>query len=158
MVLCNRLLGAAGFAADDLGRHHAERRLDAKPNDSDGTIADEPATRKAASLLAEQTTGDPLTESEKDTAGMILHHAFGAVVGALYGAAAARFPALAAGGGIPFGAIVWLTAAETGMPMTGLARTPVSYPPERHIASLLSHLAFGATVEAVRKTVDGTAR
>jgi putative membrane protein len=153
MVLFNRLLGAAGFAPDDLGRHDAHHRLDAKPNDSDATISDEPATRKAASWTSAFLTGQPLDEAGKDVGGPILHHAFGACLGALYGAAAAGVPGLASGGGIPFGATVWLTAAETGMPMAGLSRGPTAYPPERHIASLLSHLVYGATVEAVCRTV-----
>src|SRR5687768_12137234 len=112
MLLCNRALGAAGFAPDDVGRHHTEHHLDAKPNDSDGTVADEPATRKAASYVREVATGEPLDESGKDAGGLVFHHAFGAVVGALCGAAAARYPALTSGLGIPFGATVWLTAAE----------------------------------------------
>ena len=49
MLLFNRALATTGFGDDDLGRHHQERRVAAKPNDSDGTIADEPASRKAAS-------------------------------------------------------------------------------------------------------------
>ena len=151
MVFFNRALGASGFAPDDVGRHHRQHHIAAKPNDSDGTIADEPATRKAASRVTEFATGEPLDEHGKDAGGLLFHHAFGAVVGALYGAAAARFPALASGGGIPFGATVWLTAAEAGMPMMGLAKAPNTYPAERHVASLLSHLVYGATVEAVRK-------
>lgn len=156
MLLCNRALGASGFAPDDVGRHHSEHHRDAKPNDSDGTIADEPATRKAASRMTELATGEPLDERGKDTGGWLFHHAFGAVVGALYGAAAAKYPALTSGFGIPFGATVWLTAAEAGMPMMGLAKAPVSYPPERHVGSLLSHLVYGVTVEATRKVASKT--
>ena len=151
MVLFNRALGQAGFAPDDIGRHHQQHHLTAKPNDADGTIADEPATRKAASTVTEYLTGHPLDEETRDAGGMLFHHAFGAFVGAFYGAAAVRFPTLAAGAGIPFGATVWMTAAEAGMPMMGLARAPHTYPPERHIASLLSHLVYGLTLECVRK-------
>jgi hypothetical protein len=156
MVLFNRALGAAGFARNDLGRDAAHHRIDAKPNDSDGTISDEPATRKAASHATEVITGEPLDERGKDVVGTILHHAFGAFVGAIYGAAAVRFPTLTAGGGIPFGATVWLTAAEAGMPLVGLTKAPTAYPSERHIASLLSHLVYGATVEMTRRTLSGT--
>ena len=43
MLLFNHGLARTGFGAGDRGRHHQERRTDAKPNDSDGTIPDEPA-------------------------------------------------------------------------------------------------------------------
>jgi hypothetical protein len=153
MVLFNHLLGASGFGSEDLGRREQHRRIDAKPNDADGTIADEPATEKAASNIYQTATGEALDEPEKRTAGLLLHHAFGAAVGAIYGAAASRVPQLAAGGGVPYGVLVWLAAAETGLPLAGLSRSPASYRWERHAASLATHLAFGATVEAVRRTL-----
>jgi hypothetical protein len=153
MVLFNRLLGVTGFAGDDLGRREQHRRIDAKPNDADGTIPDEPATEKAASALNQAATGVPLEGREKRVGGSLLHHAFGATVGAVYGAATARAPQLAMGGGLPYGVLVWLVAAETGLPLVGLSRSPASYRWERHAASLGSHLAFGATLEAVRRTM-----
>lgn len=153
MVLFNHLLGASGFAQDDHGRHDQHRRVDAKPNEVDGTITDEPATEKAASNIAAAITGKQLNEHEKRSVAPLLHHAFGAMVGAVYGAAAARVPQLAAGGGLPYGVLVWATAAETGLPLVGLAKPPASYPWERHAASLASHLAFGATLEAVRRSM-----
>lgn len=153
MVAFNHLLAWAGFAEEDTGRHHSERRADAKPNDSDGTIADEPATRKAASAAAKGLTGTALTEREKDVAGSLVHYAFGAVAGALYGAIAAAAPRVTAGGGSLYGAAVFLTAGEIGVPLAGLARAPGSYPPARHAAALATHLVFGLTLEAVRRTL-----
>src|SRR5688500_843395 len=129
MVLFSRVLAATGFGASDLGRHHQHRRIDAKPNDSDGTIADEPASRKAASVVAEALTGAPLDEREKDTAGSIFHYGFGAAAGAIYGALAAAEPKVTSGGGVPYGAAVFLTAGELGIPLAGLARKPTDYPP-----------------------------
>jgi hypothetical protein len=151
MILFNHLLASAGVGRDDRGRRKQHRRVDAKPNDADGTISDEPATEKAASNLTELVTGEPLDERGKRVFGPIVHHAFGAAVGALYGAATARAPRLAAGGGLPYGAFVWLAAAEAGLPIVGLSRKPTAYPASRHAASLASHFAFGATVEAVRR-------
>lgn len=149
MVVFNNLLGRTGFGREDLGRHHREHRVDAKPNDTDGTIADEPASRKAASSVAEVVAGTPLDEREKDIGGPVVHILFGAGMGALYGAAAARVPAVTWGAGLPFGAVVWLTAAETGLPLVGLARNPKEYPTARHIASLATHLIYGATTDGV---------
>jgi len=153
MVRFNHLLAAIGFGRDDVGRHKEYRRVDAKPNDTDGTIADEPASMKAASHVSEAVNGEPLTERGKNIGGPIVHHVFGAAAGALYGAAAARVPQLAAGGGVPYGSFVWLVGAEIGVPMSGLSRSPGSYPPSRHAASLATHVMFGLMVEATRRSL-----
>ena len=151
MVAFNHLLASTGFGNEDLGEHHQHRRLDAKPNDSDGTIADEPASRQMASITAETVAGRHLSEHEKDAAGPVFHYGFGALAGAIYGALAARAPQVTAGAGVPYGAAVFLTAAELALPMAGLARKPTTYPPARHVASLATHLVYGATLEAVRR-------
>jgi putative membrane protein len=153
MVLFNHVLGATGLGREDRGRRKQHRRADAKPNDTDGTISDEPASQKAASNIAEAVTGQALSEREKEIGGPIVHHAFGAAAGALYGAAAAAMPKLASGGGLPYGVLVWLAGAEGGLPLAGLSRSPASYPPARHAASLATHLVFGGTLEAVRRAM-----
>jgi len=161
MVGFNHLLAATGFGRDDLGARKQHRRVDAKPNDTDGTIADEPASMKAASNLAEAVTGEPLGERGKRIGGPIAHHAFGAAAGALYGAVVARVPELARGAGAPYGGLVWLAGAEIGVPLSGLSRSPAAYPPARHAASFATHLVFGLTVEGVRRMLtrnDGRRR
>jgi hypothetical protein len=151
MVSFNHLLAATGLGSDDAGRRQPRRRLDARPNDTDGTIADEPASMKAASNLSNAVIGERLGERGRRIGGLLVHHAFGAAAGALYGAAAARAPQLTTGGGIPYGAFVWMAGAEIGVPLAGLSRSPASYPPSRHLASLATHIVFGLTVEAVRR-------
>ena len=151
MVAFNHLVAAAGLARADVGRREQHHHVNAKPNDTDGTIADEPASIKAASNLVEAATGHPLGERGKAIGGPIVHHLFGAVAGALYGAAASIAPRITAGAGLPYGALVWVTSAETGVPLAGLSRSPASYPPARHAASLVTHLVFGATLEATRR-------
>lgn len=153
MVLFNHLLAATGFGSDDDGRHDRQRRVDAKPNDTDGTISDEPASIKASAGAVEAMTGERLPEPVRRSLGLAAHHAFGAVVGGLYGAAASATPAVTVGGGAPYGTVVWLTAAEVGLPLAGLARRPPDYPASRHVASLASHIVFGVTTEAVRRCV-----
>ena len=150
MVVFNHLVARTGFGQSDLGEHHQHRRTDAKPNDSDGTIADEPASRKAASAAAESVIGRPLDEREKDVGGSLFHYGFGAVAGAVYGMLAATSPRVTTGGGAPYGAAVFLTAGELGVPMAGLARRPTEYPASRHLAALATHVVFGVTLEAVR--------
>jgi hypothetical protein len=155
MVRFNHMIGPSGGTDGDQHRPHLHHRSQAQPNEWDGTIADEPASRRAASAVAETVTGAPLTEREKDVGGPIAHYLFGAVAGALYGAVAELKPEAARGMGLPFGATVWVTADEMGMPLLGLSDSPAELPLSRHASALGTHLVFGLTVEAVRRLLRG---
>jgi putative membrane protein len=153
MVRLNHVMGhlIGGAEADE--RTHGRRR--AMPNDTDGTISDEPATMKAASWVSMAVTGQSLTHRGKRIGGPIVHYAFGAAMGTFYGAVAEVQPGVTAGGGLPFGAAVWLIADEVGLPVTGLSNAPACYPLARHAAALTTHLGFGAAVEGVRRLLLG---
>jgi putative membrane protein len=118
----------------------------------------EPSTYVAADAIAEATAGRNLPPAAKPAAGAAIHYAFGGAVGAIYGAAAARTPDIAAWGGVPFGATVWWIADEMGMPIAGLAKPPSDYPLRDHATSLVTHLLYGATTEAVRRGLVATLR
>lgn len=152
MIRFNHALGGGGFRAGDT---HPHRRSRAQPNDTDATFSDEPATMQAASTIVEPLIGRPLAEREKEIGGPIVHYAFSAVMGALYGAAAETQPSAAAGAGIPFGTAVWVAADEIGMPLAGFAADPREYPLSRHATALGSHIVFGLTVECVRRLLRG---
>lgn len=158
MVQFNHLIAPNGNASDRPGDRHAHRRADARPNDTDGTIPDEPGSMQAASAIAEPVLGRELTEGEKEVGGPIVHYLFGALAGAFYGASAELRPETTAGAGIPFGASVWLAADEIGMPLAGFATNPAHYPLSRHAAAFGTHLVFGVTVEAVRRLLRGRIR
>ena len=153
MVVFNHALAATGFGRNDLGERKQDRHLRAKPNATDGTISDEPASEKAAADLTEAATGERPGDRGKKVLGSIAHHLFGAATGAVYGAAVSRMPQLAAGAGAAYGALVWATAVETGLPLAGLAKGPSAYKAERHVASLATHLVFGLSLEAVRRSM-----
>ena len=82
-----------------------------------------------------------------------MHYAFGVTTGALYGATVELLPGAASGAGLPFGALVWLTADEGLVPLLGLSKTPAQYPPQIHLYALASHLVYGLTAETVRRAV-----
>jgi len=111
----------------------------------------EPATYKAADVVASATAGHPVPPAYKPAAGALVHYAFGGTVGAIYGAATAQDRDVAAGAGIPFGIAVWVAADELGMPLVGLAKAPTAYPLKDHASAFAAHLVFGATTEAVRR-------
>jgi putative membrane protein len=139
-------------------RPQQHRRHSASPNDTDATISDEPATIQVASAVAEAVTDVPLDEREKQIGGSLVHYAFGAAVGAAYGAAAEYRQGATALAGLPFGTGVWIAADELGLPLLGLARKPTDYPAVRHLAAFASHLVFGLATEAVRRQLRGPGR
>lgn len=111
------------------------------------------ATMRAAEAGASLFGMRRLPYRERHRAALALHYLFGAAAGALYGAASVRVPALRSQFGVAYGLAVWLVAAEVALPLLGLAKGPRAYPPRDHASAALSHAAFGATTEAVRRVL-----
>ncbi|GAA4033741.1 hypothetical protein GCM10022281_12080 [Sphingomonas rosea] len=135
---------AASFAMD-----LAQRLLSKMQPPSDS----EPATEKAADRLAEAATGAPVPKESRPMAGQAVHYAFGAVLGASYGALAERYPDITEGGGALFGLGTALIFDEVGVPAAGLGDAPWKAKPETHLYALASHLVFGTATEGTRRLV-----
>lgn len=133
------LSSGSGSATGGDGQQHRQRQ------------EGEPATYTAADAIATTIAGQHVPREWKPTAGAAVHYAFGAAVGAVYGAAAGRRREVTALAGIPFGAAVWLLADEIGVPAAGLAKGPAAYPLSKHASALAAHVAYGATTELVRR-------
>src|SRR5436305_7999905 len=114
---------------------------------------EEDATEKIADDISENIFGHKLDESEKETAGAVVHYAFGAAMGGVYGIAAEVAPEACAGLGLPFGAVFWLAADELAVPLLGLTAKPSEYSLSTHAYALASHLVYGLTSETVRRAV-----
>jgi putative membrane protein len=113
----------------------------------------EDATEKIAVAISENVFGRELEKDEKETAGAVVHYAFGAAMGGVYGIAAEVAPEVSAVAGIPFGAVFWMAADELAVPLLGLAKPPTEYPLSTHAYSLASHLVYGLTTDVVRRVV-----
>ncbi|HUQ31778.1 MAG TPA: DUF1440 domain-containing protein [Pyrinomonadaceae bacterium] len=113
----------------------------------------EDATEKIAVAISENVFGHEMDKDEKEAAGAVVHYAFGAAMGGVYGIAVEVAPEASAAFGIPFGAVFWLAADEVAVPLLGLAKPPSEYPLTTHAYSLASHLVYGLTAEAVRRVV-----
>lgn len=129
--------------------HGVARELQERGSDDE----DDNAAVRAGTAVAELVLNKKLTKQEKELAGAVAHYAMGVVSGGIYGAAAEAIPETTAGAGVPFGAAVWLTADEGLVPLLGLSKGPAEYPLSIHTYALASHLVFGASTEAVRRTV-----
>ena len=126
------------------GSYLEEKGID-KPDDN--------AAERTANVISVGVFDRKLTESEKEKGGVFFHYMFGIVSGAAYGAAAEMLPGVTAGAGLPFGAVVWVTADEGVVPLLGLSKMPDEYSPSTHAFDLASHLVYGLTTELVRNSV-----
>ncbi len=123
---------------------HPERTQQQRKQESDD------ATVQLAQRVA-HVLGHELGPREKKIAGPLVHYAFGATVGAIYGELAEKDRGVSKASGVPFGAAVWLVADEIMVPALGLAQGPTAYPPSVHLQALGAHLVYGATTEWVRR-------
>ncbi len=130
-----------------------EKIADGKPKKSGGDGDD--STMKTADAIYEAVKGKHLTKAQKEKAGPAVHYAFGAIMGAVYGAATEITPSANALAGMPFGAILFAGADEITLPLLGLAKGPAEYPLSQHVYGLVSHAVYGVTTEMVRKVVRG---
>jgi uncharacterized membrane protein YagU involved in acid resistance len=116
---------------------------------SEGTNANE----LAAQAIATRTIDRKLTREELAVAAPLVHYAFGAAMGGLYGALVEVSCRVRQIGGTGFGTAVWIGADELAVPALGLSRPNTDYPAEAHAQAFASHLVYGATLEAVRRGV-----
>jgi hypothetical protein len=107
----------------------------------------------AAQAVARHTIGRPLDRRELKFGAASAHFAFGAAMGALYGAFYEVSPATRQMGGAAFGTAVWTAADEVAMPMLGLSGPTTEHPPERHVHAFAAHVVYGVTTEVVRRGV-----
>ncbi len=113
----------------------------------------DPATVKAANLIAEKVTGQKVPPDYKPIAGEAMHYGMGAASAAVYGALAEVAPIVTLGDGTGFGTGVWLLADEVAVPAAGFSKKPREIPFRTHLYALVSHLVYGWITETVRRAV-----
>lgn len=143
------------FQAVSRGVSEAWKRSAHQPEKpgSQGDSQEDDATMKTADRLALLFADQHLTKEQKKKAGPVVHYAFGAVVGAVYGVIADLAPSMTKGMGTAYGTAVWLAGDEIGVPALGLSKAPAEYPFSVHANSLGSHIVYGASLDLVRRGV-----
>jgi putative membrane protein len=160
-VLAGLLGGLAGawamneFQAVSQGVNKAWKRSAHQPEkpQSQGESQEDDATMKTADSLSMLFTHRHLSKDQKKKAGPIVHYAYGALMGAVYGAIAEMAPAATKGVGTAYATAVWLGGDEIGVPALGLSKAPTAYPASVHINGLATHLVYGASLDLVRRGV-----
>ncbi len=110
-------------------------------------------SHQVAELAFRKATGRSLTPAQRVLGGEIVHYAFGAVNGAIYGVVAEYAPWSTWGQGTLFGTAVFLAADETSMPALGLTNKPWEEPGTAQLEKWAAHLAFGVGAELTRQAV-----
>lgn len=113
----------------------------------------EDATMKAAGKLAQATLGRRLSKDEKQKAGPAMHYLFGTFAGAVYGIVGEYLPLARIGFGTAFGGALFLLADELAVPALGLSWKATEAPLSSHFYGLASHFVYGASAEAVRRSI-----
>ena len=116
-----------------------------------GEQEQEDPTIITAEKISETLADIKLNKQQKKKGGTVVHYAFGAVMGAGYGAAAEVAPPVKSLAGLPYGAALFVGADEIVLPVLGLSKKPTEYPLSKHLSGLGQHLVYGATVELVRR-------
>lgn len=120
-------------------------------SDSSGGSSGENATVKAAQSISHAVGAGDIPEEEKESAGTVVHYAFGGLVGAVYGALASQFPRVSSGYGVAYGSAVWLLGDEAAVPALGLAPSPEKSPLSTHLQALAAHCMYGFTTDLVMR-------
>ena len=117
--------------------------------------ADDPdSTMKAADEInAAVTGGQHLTYEQEQKGGPIVHYAFGAIAGGVYGALAEYSSLSRAGFGTTFGTALFASADLIAVPALHLSPPLDDQPKSGFPTHYAAHLVYGATTELVRRIV-----
>ena len=125
-----------------------ESQQAAQPKDEEQS---EDSTMKVADTVAWLVTGQHLSKQGKQKGGPIVHYAFGALMGALYGALAELSETSTVGAGTAFGTGLFIAADEIMVPALGLSKPPTQQPASDQLTHYAAHLVYGTTTEMVRR-------
>jgi putative membrane protein len=111
------------------------------------------APEQVADLVAETTTGERLPVEHREQAEKAVHYATGAALGVAYGVLASSVRGSTIGAGLPFGAAAFFLLDQGLVPKAGLGYAPQAQTKDQKTYSLVSHLVFGFTVDALRRVL-----
>jgi putative membrane protein len=138
---------------------NGEKRDEARDSHHDQAADDqqepkEDATMKAADAIVSTVTGGRhLSFEEKQKGGPVVHYAFGALMGGLYGAVAEYAPSARTGFGTGFGSALFAGADLVAVPALNLSGSSADAPVSTLATPFAAHLVYGAITEGVRRLV-----
>ncbi|WP_161557568.1 DUF1440 domain-containing protein [Acidisarcina polymorpha] len=114
----------------------------------------EDATMKTADVITQTTTGGQhLSWEGKQKGGPIVHYAFGAIMGGLYGGLAEYSSFARSGFGASFGSTLFGVADLFAVPALHLSPPATDQPPSSLTSPFAAHIIYGVTTELGRRIV-----
>ena len=160
----NQFIIATQRRAEQAGADRSERQQARQPNSSasspqqqkekrqkEGNGGGEDATVKTAEAISRNLFDHELSQKEKEIAGPVVHYAYGALIGSVYGAIAEAWPTIATGFGMPYGVAVWALGDEIAVPALRLGPPPTEVPAEKHADFLAAHIVYGIALDVSRR-------
>ena len=108
---------------------------------------DQEADVSSAQILSMMLAGAPISEQKAQKLGLALHYAFGSGMGIIYTVSASRVPAVRAGSGTAFGALLWVFADELSIWLASIS-DPRKKSGLSHAGALLAHLIYGTVLHS----------
>jgi hypothetical protein len=93
------------------------------------------------------TPGNHLSRAQEEKGGPLVHYAFGALTGGLYGALAEYSSTVTSGFGTSFGGALFSSADLLAVPALNLGPAPGDQP----ASPFAAHVVYGATTEFIRR-------
>jgi uncharacterized membrane protein YagU involved in acid resistance len=135
------------------GSSNGQNRERQQPEQS--AEAADPTAKVADKIVG--IAGHELSPEGKKKGGMVVHYAFGTLMGALYGTALEfaprKYRRSAIGSGLAMATALFACADELALPALGLTGSPTETPPSAHVYGLVSHLVYGATAGVVTRSL-----
>ena len=146
----NEFMAGPGAKLTEAVSTPEEKAAKARQNPGD----QQDATMKTADAITESVTGGRhLTWEQQKEGGPIVHYAFGAVMGGLYGGLAEYSDAAKTGLGTGFGSVLFVGADLVGVPAFHLG-PPLTETQAHTLATpYAAHLVYGITTELVRRVI-----
>jgi putative membrane protein len=114
----------------------------------------EDATMKAADAIVHVATrGRHLSWEQKEKAGPVVHYAFGALMGGIYGGVAEYSPVITTGVGTTFGSALFGGVDLVAVPALHLSPPENSKIRPALVSPFAAHIVYGVTTEIVRRLV-----
>lgn len=144
----NEFTAAAGPKLAELVETSQEQQVVKSQSDS------EDATMKAADAIAGVATGGQhLTHEERAHGGPMVHYAFGALMGGVYGGLAEYSAIARSGFGTTFGSALFAGGDLVAVPALHFSQPLSDFPASSFASPYAAHLAYGLTTELVRRLV-----
>lgn len=96
-----------------------------------------------------------MDEDSRSETTMVLHFAYGTIVGAVYAPLAAEAPGPPPLKGMAFGVLIWVLSYLGWLPMTGLLSSATRHPAERNGLMITAHLVWGTVIAAITDMMSG---